>query len=136
LKANSEFGWDFRALLRLQMAYTLLWSAIERYAGLKYHLGEKATRKVLQIADEKCFADTLKKIVQNKREVYSTTNLEKCTLDPDNPKKSIEYYYQVRSNAVHRGKAVVRDFDTLKSSLGELHAIFTDMLADAFKNTT
>ena len=134
LKANSNFDRDYRALFRLQMAYTLLWIAIERYAGLKYHLGKEATEKVNQIAEEKAFADALKRVVKEKRFVFSTTNPEdKCTLDPDNPKHSIEYYYQVRSNTVHRGKAVTRDFDTLKSSLEELLAIFKELLNESFR---
>ncbi|MEP6754858.1 MAG: hypothetical protein ABJA67_05110 [Chthonomonadales bacterium] len=135
LEANSSFDWDYRALFRLQMAYILLWSAVERYAGLKYHLGKEATEKVYRIAGEKCFQDALKKVVHNKREVYRTTDLDKCTLDPDNPKKSIEYYYQVRSNSVHRGKAVSRDFETVKSSLTELLFIFKELLRDAFEGS-
>lgn len=70
IKANSSFDWEFRALLRLQMAYTLLWSAIERYAGLKYHLGKRANEKVYQIAAEKCFIDSLKKM-SRKKEKFS-----------------------------------------------------------------
>ena len=65
--------------------------------------------------------------------MFNTTDLSKYTLDPNNPVKSIDYYYQVRSNAVHRGKAVARDFDTVKLSLKELLAIFRDILNEAFK---
>ena len=133
LKANSVFDREFRALLRLQMAYTLLWSAIERYAGLKYHLGKKANEKVNQIAGEKCFANALKKIVQNKRQVFSATDLKKYSLDPSDPEKSIRYYYQVRSNSIHRGKAVTRDFETVKSSLEELLVIFKKLLNESFR---
>jgi len=132
LKANSSFDSEFRALLRLQMAYALLWSAIERYAGLKYHLGKRANEKVYQIATEKSFIDSLKKNVHRRREVFSATDLTKYTLDPDEPDKSIRYYYQVRSNAIHRGKAVTRDFDTIKTSLEELLSIFKEMLNRAF----
>lgn len=133
LEENSSFDWEFRALLRLQMAYMLLWSAIERYAGLKYHLGKRSNEKVYKIAGEKCFADALKKIVQNKREVFSATDLAKYTLDPSDPEKSIRYYYQVRSNAIHRGKAVTRDFETVKSSLEELLVIFKELLNESFR---
>ncbi len=132
LKANSNFDWDFRALLRLQMAYMLLWTAIERYAGLKYHLGDRATQKVYQIANEECFAHALKKVVKSQRQVFNTLNLEKYTLDPHSPEKAIRYYYQVRSNTIHRGKVVTRDFDTMKSSLEELLFIFKELLNDSF----
>ncbi|MGC9342793.1 MAG: hypothetical protein ACP5E3_08840, partial [Bacteroidales bacterium] len=132
LSANSnqkiDLNKDVKPLFRLQMAYILLWSALERYAGLKYHLGEKVIHKIHKIAEEKSFIASLKKNVKKKRDIYSTTNLKKYTLDPNNPKKSIDYYYQVRSNTVHRGKAVYRDFDRIRTSLEELLEIFKDIL--------
>ncbi|HUT54551.1 MAG TPA: transposase [bacterium] len=131
LEENSEFDWDYKSLFRLEMGYMLLWSAIERYAGLKYHFGKEVMKNVHQVAAEKKFADSLHKNVKNKRDIFST-NLDKYTLDTDDPKKSIDYYYQVRSNAVHRGKGVERDFEILKTSLEELLAIFNDLLDEAF----
>lgn len=136
LRDNADFDWQYKSLFRLQMAYMLLWSAIERYASLKYHLSGKVVEKVYKIADEKCFADSLVKNVDVKRkgaEVYSTADLRKYTLNPSDTNGSIKYYYQVRSNAVHRGKAVSRDFDIIKSSLTELLAIFKDILEESFK---
>ena len=135
LQANQEFDWDFRALLRLQMAYALLWTALERYAGLKYHLGKEVNRKVYQIADEICFSNALRKHVTQPRELFSSTDLTRFKLDPNDPLKSIKYYYQVRCNSIHRGKAVIRDFDTMKSSLAELLAIFKEILAESFPST-
>jgi hypothetical protein len=133
LRDNSDFDGEYRSLFRLQMAYTLLWSAIERYAGLRYHLAKEANKKVFRIAEEKCFIDSLKRNVKSVREVFSATDLGKYTLDPNDPGKSIKYYYQVRSNVVHRGKVVTRDFDTVKLSLKELLAIFRDLLNESFK---
>ncbi len=133
LRSNQKFDWDCKSLFRLQMAYMLLWSAIERFAGLKYHLGKKATDKVYQIANEDCFADSLKKHVKEDRTVYGSVDLEKYSLDPNDPKKSMQYYYQVRSNSVHRGKAGIPDFDIVKNSLEELLAIFKDILSNAWK---
>lgn len=133
LKNNSEFlQWDYKSLFRLQMAYTLLCSGLERYAGLRYHLGKNVNDKVFQIAKEEQFAISLRKHVEGTRVVYSSVDLSKYSLDPNDPDRSIRYYYQVRSNAVHRGKAVTRDFDIVKSSLQELLAIFKDLLNDAW----
>lgn len=131
LKKNSQFQWDYKSLFRLQMAYTLLWSGLERYAGLRYHLGKDVNEKVFQIAKEEQFTQSLRKHVEGTRVVYSSVDLSKYTLDPNDPDRSIRYYYQVRSNAVHRGKTVTRDFDIVKSSLQELLAIFKDLLNDA-----
>jgi hypothetical protein len=133
LLENSQLSFDdFRPLFRLQMAYMLLWTSLERYASFKYHLGKKVAEKVYQIAEEKVFADSLKNFVKEEREVYSTADLEKYRLDPNDPEKSIRYYYQVRSNTVHRGKAVTKDFHILKSSLEELLPIFKELLEDAW----
>lgn len=133
LRDNSNFDSEYRSLFRLQMAYTLLWSAIERYAGLKYHLGNRANEKVYQIAQEKSFVDSLRKNVKGTRKVFSAADLSRHTLDPLDPEKSIRYYYQVRSNTIHRGKSVTSDFEIVKSSLEELLAIFKDILDEAFK---
>jgi hypothetical protein len=51
-----------------------------------------------------------------------------ANLDPDNAKKSFDYYYQVRSNLSHRGKAVFKEFETVHSSLRELLGITKDFL--------
>lgn len=133
LRDNPDFNGKYRSLFRIQMAYTLLWSAIERYASFRYNLGDEVCKKVFRIAEEKCFVESLKRNVISTRKVFSAADLEKYTLDPNDPGKSIRYYYQVRSNVVHRGKAVTRDFETVKSSLKELLEIFRDLLDDAFK---
>ncbi len=127
LNKNQEY--DIRALFRLQMAYSLLWASIERYTGLKYNLKTSPTKKVQNLKYEKAFVDSLKKNVSETRTLFSAADVDdKESLDPNNPKKSIAYYYQVRSNSVHRGKAVSLDFDIIKSALTELLAIFEDVL--------
>jgi hypothetical protein len=46
LDCNQGFEPDLKPLFRLQMAYLLLWSAIERYVSLRYHLGDRVVEKV------------------------------------------------------------------------------------------
>ena len=43
--SNEVFDWDLKPLFRLEMAYLLLWTAIERYTSLRYHLGDRANQK-------------------------------------------------------------------------------------------
>ena len=57
---------------------------------------------------------------------------EKETLDSSDPKKSLNYYYQVRSNLTHRGKSAHNDFKIIKSSLDELYRIFVRVKDKAF----
>jgi hypothetical protein len=135
LQANQVDDGSLRPLFRLQMAYLLLWSAIERYASLRYNLGEDVTRKICSLADEPAFQDALKHKVRGGREVYSAKAPEdKFVLDSQNPKRSLDYYYQVRSNITHRGKGVNRDFEIVKSSLEELLPIFREVLTAAFQD--
>jgi hypothetical protein len=134
LDDNRLFNWDLRPLFRLQMAYLLLWSAIERYASLRYHLGGKPHAKIILIADEPAFRSSLRDQVAERREVFpSGKPTEKETLDPSNPRGSLEYYYQIRSNVTHRGKAVPHDFERVLKSLTELKAIFGNVLEAAFE---
>jgi hypothetical protein len=133
LEQNREFTWDLKPLFRLEMAYTLLWSAIERFAAFKYHMGENVMRKVTQLADEPSFASGLRELVTQPREIFRTDNPErKLRLDPGNPSESIQYYYQIRSNIVHRGKATCRDHDILAQALGELLPLFERVLDSEF----
>jgi hypothetical protein len=128
---NSEFEWNLKPLLRLQMAYTLLWSGIERFTAFKYHLGKNATQKVRKLAEDPAFRAILQKLLSETRTIFRTDDPSKTeTLDPADPTGSIAYYYQLRSNVVHRGKGAIRDHETLIKSLRELAAIFR-LLLDA-----
>jgi hypothetical protein len=126
---SQDSAWDLKPLFRLQMAYLLLWSSIERYVSLRYHLGDKVSEKVAQLAHEPAFAASLQRHVKGEREVYRADRpSEKEVLEPRLPDKAVCYYYQVRSNITHRGKGVVRDYGLLRNSLAELLAIFREVL--------
>jgi hypothetical protein len=134
LASNEEFDWGLKPLFRLQMAYMLLWSAIERFSAFKYHLGERVTIKVFRLADDPVFASALSALAPERRRVYRSDNPEKAeVLVANNPNKALAYYYQVRSNITHRGKASYNDHDTLVKSLKELLAIFRRLLDAEFR---
>lgn len=133
---NQVFDWNLKPLFRLEMAYLLLWTAIERYTSLRYHLGDRATQKVMQIADEQAFARAVKRHVAGQREICRSDDpRKKIVLDPDAPHKVIEYYYQIRHNLVHRGKGVPHDHERLAKSLRELLAIFKESFMAAFEES-
>lgn len=127
---NSQtFDWDLKPLFRLQMAYLLLWSSIERYVSLRYHLGTDVTRKIEQLAHEPAFASSLLLHVKEHREVYRADRPDqKEVLDRLRPEKALKYFYQLRSNLTHRGKAVIRDHERIKDALAQLLPIFRDVL--------
>lgn len=134
--ASQEFNWDMKPIFRLQMAYLLLWSSIERYVSLRYHLGRNVMQKVGKLADEPAFAEGLLLHVKKSREVYRADRpSERVTLDPRSPSEAVDYYYQVRSNITHRGKGVVRDYELLRESLTELLPIFREVLSVAQRDS-
>lgn len=137
LAQNRRFEWNLQPLFRLQMAYLLLWSAIERYLSFRYHLGDAVWQKVQHLAEEPAFAEVLGKEVHDSRALFRADDpRQRVLLDPGNPAQSLEYYYQIRSNITHRGKAVVRDHDRLHDSLKELLAIFRHVLDRAFEEAS
>ena len=129
---SNAFQWDLKPLFRLQMAYLLLWSSIERYVSLRYHLGDKVMEKVRQLACEPAFAEGLLQHVKERREVYRADRPgEREVLDPQSPAKALDYYYQVRSNMTHRGKGAVWDHERVMQSLTELLPIVREVLKAA-----
>ena len=128
-----NFPQSVKGFFRYQMAYMLLWSSIERYASLRYHLGKDVWQKIRKIAEEPEFGASLSEIAQTHRSIQRADEPgKKVHLDPSNPRKSLEYYYQVRSNMVHRGKSAIEDFKTVKTSLSELYEIFMRVKEAAF----
>jgi hypothetical protein len=119
-------------VLRLQAAYGLLWSIIERYITIRYDVGEAISPKLKLLAEDPVFATSLAARVERQDVVIKSTDpSEKKKLIPTNPHKSIGYYYAVRSNAAHRGKAAFDDVSRIDSCLAELSGIFDDVFRNA-----
>jgi hypothetical protein len=125
---------QIKRLFRLQMAYLLLWSSIERYVSLRYHLGGEVIKKIEQLADEPAFAESLLLRIQ----VTEPTKVhradrpdDKEVLDPSNPKNSLLYFYQLQCNLTHRGKASFDDYAKIGNGLAQLLPIFRDVLKAA-----
>ena len=137
VKATSEeaakYPGSVDSLLKLQMAYMLLWTSIERYVSLRYGLRGEIWPKLKSLAAEPGFKAALNQTVTKADSVFSTDNLKPKKLDKSDSEASIDYYYQLRCNISHRGKAVMTDGIKLQRSIGELTAIFTKILNDEFR---
>lgn len=107
-----------KQFLKLQMTYLLLWTAIERYVTLRYKIGgADVMQKVQNLAQENQFILGVKNIGNKKRKVYKTYSNSEETFVADNPKKCVNYYYQIRSNIAYRGKAILDDSEFVHSAL-------------------
>ncbi|WP_409199830.1 hypothetical protein [Methanobrevibacter sp. DSM 116169] len=137
LEENNAYSDKPIATIRLQMGYALLWSIIERFTGLKYNLSQNnASKRAKMIIKEKSFEELLKKNVSDNRDgsrVFSAASPKKpFKLDKSNPNKAIDYYYQVRSNSVHRGKVGIYDNLIIEYSLKELYNIFSTIYNEEY----
>ncbi len=125
---------NIQNFFNIQQNYMLLWSAIERYASLKYDIN-KDERVQLAREYSDIFKNVIEEHVDEERVVYNSETLWCNRLDPDNSVGSMFYYYTVRCNIVHNGKEFqFRDFDLLLESLVELYKIFKQVLEKTFSN--
>lgn len=126
---NENFDRSLKPLFKLQMKYMLLWTILERFSFLRYSLGGGAATRNRLLADNQYFKEALSIYFKSERFVFSSEDPEdKTTLSINNPKKSLEYYYQVRCNITHRGKSVYKDHDTVRDSFNELFNITKHIL--------
>jgi hypothetical protein len=127
---------DHAKLFKLEAAYLLLWSAIERYASLRYHLSDRVEYKVEHIIQDPAFSEALLKYVDISRpRIVRSANdpSNQYELNPSDPAGSYHYYRQIRHNTSHRGKSAgSADHSRLSKSLYELLNIFKDLLKKAF----
>ena len=128
---------DYKEFFKLQMAYLLLWSIIEKYVSFRYRLGEDIRKKVLKLSTDDYFCLLLKENIIEKREVFRSDkpNDDKIVLDKENPSKCLDYYYQIRSNITHRGKASHKDYKKVRLSILELCKIMKATIENAFNES-
>jgi hypothetical protein len=124
---------DGKKFLKLQMLYLLLWTSIERYLGLRYSFrGSEISSKIRSLSSNQNFIEILaRRTAQSTyRVIYSTDRVDDAVkFDSTNAKKSLEYYYQVRCNITHRGKAALGDSALVEKCLVDLTAIYKEFLA-------
>lgn len=132
--ATAEYGNGVaRESLYLQAAYLMVLTIVERYAAIRYGIGGDVWPKLKSLAKEEAFADALRRHVHREDSIRRSDNpAKKATLDPANAVKSMDYYYAVRSNVTHRGKAGIGDVERLRRCVDGLTAVFGDVLAAAF----
>ena len=121
---------DWPRFFRLQMAYLLLWSAIERYTALRIGAGLDPMARIKQFGRHDVFhaAFTSAKVSRKDRICDSKDPEDSFALDASDPSSAILYYYQVRNNLSHRGKGACADGEIVRKSLVELKVIFDAVL--------
>jgi hypothetical protein len=123
-------SFDWPRFFRLQMAYLLLWSAVERFSSFAYGPALDPAAKVRAFGkDPRFLAAFERQVGLSTQEVSDSRDPgERTQLDGGRPDEAAAFYYQVRSNLSHRGKGAWSDGEIVRQSLRELLAIFHDML--------
>ena len=126
--ANKQWTlWE--KFFRSQMAYLLLWSIVERMATLCIGTNVNPNKRVNMLHSLKGMDALIEKHVKRRDWVSESRNPNKTIeLNSKNPSLSFRYYYQVRSNLSHRGKAVPNELEKVEGSLPELLNITEDYL--------
>lgn len=142
---------EYARVFEMQMAYMFLWSIIDRHNTLKYKLGSsKLSLKNDELADDKYFIDSLKLLKDHfltkpDEHVYDSSKGRYCKFVIEDFKRAPElyakdilnFYYQIRNNAVHRGKISsvcnYRDFNLLKNAFLELYAVMANVISKGIK---
>lgn len=125
---SDSFEWE--RFFTLQMAYLLLWSAVERFCALAYGPARNPMSKLRKMARDKRIADVIRTHVCRSDTVSDVRGSRAdIRLDSADPEACLLYYYQVRNNLSHRGKGAWRDGEKVRHSLAELLAIFEASLS-------
>jgi hypothetical protein len=116
---------DWPRFFRIQMAYLLLWSAVERFSSFAYGPSLDPGGKVRAFGKDPRFLAAFERQVRPPTQEVSDSRdpAERTRLDRSRPDEAAAFYYQVRSNLSHRGKGAWSDGEIVRQSLRELLAI-------------
>jgi len=118
----------WRRFFRIQAAYLLLWSIIERLALLAYGPELSARDKSIRLASDPDFAVFLRRRLED-------VSLDPVIYDVKDPRMEINlsddqlgYLRQIRHNLIHRGKTASRDGERVRLALRVLAPTLADYL--------
>jgi hypothetical protein len=122
---------DWPRFFRLQMAYLLLWSAIERFSAFAYGPALSPEQRIRALSIDPRFLAAVGKHLSSSSQQVSDSREpgERSHLDIARPEKAAHYFYQVHSNLSHRGKGAWSDGEIVRQSLNTLLAVFKDVLS-------
>lgn len=119
-RAQPSYGREEYYFFDVQMSYMLISSVFERFLSLRYGPLLKPMQKVLALARDPKWAEavTCVKSIKDLTAVYRSDSgeLTKVHFDRADPEGSAKFFYQFRSNLMHRGKGAIRDVARLKDA--------------------
>jgi gamma-glutamylcyclotransferase (GGCT)/AIG2-like uncharacterized protein YtfP len=123
---------DWQQFFGLQSAYLLVWSLLERVASFRYGTVAGPNKRVSALGQEPEVKSLVVELGAPSRSAYRSISDSRF---PDRTIKiardgrdALRYWYQVRSNIVHRGKAYQPDLHLLRESLVDTHDLTATLL--------
>lgn len=129
-------------LIDLQTKYILLWSIVERYITMKHRLKKRETNEhgikshlmrdeeiknaILYLLDNGLFmtwdGGTIIESASTKSFSFKPNSFRPIT-DESRCQSVLNYFYAIRNNAVHRGKAAITECELVRDALDDFYRI-------------
>jgi len=126
---------DWEGYYQLHMKYLLLWIVLERFMSLKIGFfvehSPHGTMNIRQrfAAEYSPFSELCSKFIDERLKIAAFSNPDKYNLlREDDCFHSIEFFHQLRTNLIHRGKSAQTDGERLRKSFLFLYKIVKEML--------
>jgi hypothetical protein len=108
------------SFFRLQAAYLLLWSIVERYTALRFGPGLDPWARVKQLGEDTSFLKAVADAGVKPGVVVDSRDPGRRHQLAADGTGAAEYFYQVRSNLSHRGKSAFQDVQMVHKAVTEL----------------
>lgn len=123
---------DWEMFFRMQAAYLLLWSVVERYTALRFGPALDPYDRVKRLDVDELFRSCAATVGIEPRSVVDSRDPATRVSVTAEGTNAARLYYQVRSNLAHRGKGAYVEFHLVKTSFNELHQIMGLLLKHHF----
>jgi hypothetical protein len=120
----------WHSFFRLQAAYLLLWSIVERYTALRFGPAQDPWPRVVQLGKDTSFRQAVVAAGAKPGEVVDSRDPKNHHRLAEDGTGAAEYFYQVRSNLSHRGKSAFRDAQLVLKAATELEQTIQILLAE------
>jgi hypothetical protein len=108
------------SFFRLQAAYLLLWSIVERYTALRFGPGLEPGDRVSKLGDDPSFVKAVADAGVKPGRVIDSRDPSTHSRIASDGTGAAKYFYRIRSNLSHRGKSAFQDAQLVHKALTEL----------------
>lgn len=120
----------WQVFFRLQAAYLLLWSIVERYTALRYGPRLEPGERIKRLGEDPGFRAAVVGVGAVGFSVIDARDPSDRITIRSSGDRAAEFFYQVRSNLSHRGKSAFRDGQLVFEALVHLHDGIRQLLVD------